>query len=76
MSAWKERCLSRNGYLFVVNGLNKKHLQVSKDFFIPGDEILFTIIFFYSNEVVAKPINNAMFIYFTVKSSLILDREP
>lgn len=26
--------------LFVVNGLNKKHLQVSKDFFIPEDEII------------------------------------
>lgn len=29
--------------LFVVNGLNKKHLQVSKDFFIPGDEIIFYV---------------------------------
>lgn len=62
--------------LFVVNGLNKKHLQVSKDFFIPGDEIFFTLIVPYSVEILAKPINNARFIDFTVKSSLILDREP
>ena len=63
--------------LFVVNELNKKHPQVSEYFFIPGDEILFfTVIFSYSNEILAKPTKNTMFVYFTVRSSLIFNRKP